>query len=303
MSYELFPAERFFTEITTEAEARTLLWRSRFQGKDFDCPQCHSEEFYALRTRPEVRTCKGCRRQLRLRAGTIFASSKTSLLLWVKALFYVMQGKRGMSAQELQRHLGLKSYGRVWSMLLKIRAALQHRDAGYRVGDGVIELDAGTFGRRETSNQCDVLVAIETKTWVDAKGHGRSRAGFAKVLVGKETKAHAQQLVDTGVRAGALVNTDGSWSFRNVTGVDVDYQVVSGDRAACERWLPWVHKFISNAKAWINGTHHGVKDKHMGRYVGEYTYRFNRRHDVPRLFHRALVACALAPPIKLCALC
>lgn len=303
MAYESFSAERFFTEITTEAEARTLLWRSRFQGKEFHCPHCHAEQLYALATRPEVRTCKGCRRQLRLRAGTIFESSKTSLLLWVKALFYVMQGKRGISAQELQRHLGLKSYGRVWSMLQKIRAALQHRDAGYQVGDGVIELDAGTFGHRETGTHCDVLVAIETKAWVNAKGQARSRAGFAKVLVGKETKAHAQQLVNTGVRAGAMVNTDGSWSFRNVTGVDVDYQVVSGDRAACERWLPWVHKCISNAKAWINGTHHGVKDKHLGRYMGEYIYRFNRRHDVPRLFHRALVACALAPPVKLCALC
>jgi len=222
VAYESFSAERFFTEITTEAEARTLLWRSRFQDKEFHCPRGHAEQFYALATRPEVRTCKGCRRQLRLRAGTIFESSKTSLLLWVKALFYVMQGKRGISAQELQRHLGLKSYGRVWSMLQKIRAALQHRDAGYQVGDGVIELDAGTFGRRETGNQCDVLVAIETKAWVNAKGQAHSRAGFAKVLVGKETKAHAQQLADTGVRAGAMVNTDGSWSFRNVTGVDVD---------------------------------------------------------------------------------
>ena len=303
MSYEPFPAERFFTEITTEADARALLWRSRFQGKDFACPHCHAEECYVLRTRPEVRTCKGCRRQLRLRAGTIFEASKTPLLLWVKALFYVMQGKRGMSAQELQRHLGLKSYGRVWSMLQKIRAALQHRDASYEVGDGVIELDAGTFGRRRTGNQCDVLVAIETKAWVDAQGRECSRAGFAKVLVGKETKAHAQQLVETGVRAGAMVNTDGSWSFRNLARVDVDYQVVAGDPETCARWLPWVHKFISNAKAWINGTHHGVEDKHMGRYVGEYTYRFNRRHDVSRLFHRALVACTLAPPIKLCALC
>jgi transposase-like protein len=303
MSYESFPAERFFTEIATEAAARALLWRSRFHGKDFACPHCHVEEYYVLRTRPEVRTCKGCRRQLRLRAGTIFEASKTPLLLWVKALFYVMQGKRGMSAQELQRHLGLKSYGRVWGMLQKIRAALQHRDASYEVGDGVIELDAGTFGRRGTGNQCDVLVAIETKTWVDAHGRECSRAGFAKVLVGKETKAHAQELVDTGVRAGAMVNTDGSWSFRNLDNVDVDYQVVAGDPETCARWLPWVHKFISNAKAWINGTHHGVKDKHMGRYVGEYTYRFNRRHDVSRLFHRALVACTLAPPVKLCALC
>ena len=132
-----------------------------------------------------------------------------------------------------------------------------------------VPASARTFGRRETGNQCDVLVAIETKAWVDAKDQARSRAGFAKVLVGKGTKVHAQQLVDTGVRAGAMVNTDGSLSFRHVTGVDVDGQVVSGDRAACERWLPWVHKFISNAKAWINGTHHGVKDKHMGRYVGE----------------------------------
>jgi len=119
-------------------------------------------------------------------------------------------------------------------MLQKIRAALQHRDTGYQVGDGVIELDAGTFGHRATGTHCDVLVAIETKAWENANGQARSRAGFAKVLVGKETKAHAQQLVDTGVRAGAMVKTDGSRSFRNVTGVDVDDQVVSGDRAACE---------------------------------------------------------------------
>jgi hypothetical protein len=107
-------------------------------------------------------------------------------------------------------------------MLQKIRAALQHRDACYQVGDGVLELDAGTFGRRASGNQCDVLVAIETKAWVDAKGRARSRAGFAKVLVAKETKPHAQQLVDTGIRAGAMVNTDGSPSLRHVAGVDLD---------------------------------------------------------------------------------
>jgi transposase-like protein len=95
MSYEPFPAERFFTEITTEAEARALLWRSRFQGKDFDCPQCHSEEFYALRTRPEVRTCKGCRRQLRLRAGTIFESSKTSCSSGSKRCFMSCRANAG----------------------------------------------------------------------------------------------------------------------------------------------------------------------------------------------------------------
>lgn len=58
-----------------------------------------------------------------------------------------------------------------------------------------------------------------------------------------------------------------------------------------------VHRFISNAKAWIIGTHHGVDAKYLGRYLSEYAYRFNRRHDLDSLFHRALTACALAKPI------
>lgn len=68
-AYESFSAERFFTEIATEVEARTLLWHSRFQGKEFHCPRCHAEQFYALAIRPEVCTCKGCRRQFQLLAG------------------------------------------------------------------------------------------------------------------------------------------------------------------------------------------------------------------------------------------
>ncbi len=301
MQYESFTSERFFTEITTEADARDLIWRSRFDGVEFRCPDCGCEDFYDLITRPEVRTCRECRTQTRLRAGTIFDSSKTSLLVWVKALFYVMQGKRGISATELQRHLGLKSYGRVWGILQKIRGALQQRDENYEVGAGVVELDGAIFGKRETGNQCEVIIAIETKDWIDQNGKPKGKAGFAKVLVAKETKENAQQLVDQGIKVGAMVNTDGK--FKDLDHVDHDYQVVSGNPEVCKHWLPWVHKFISNAKTWINGTHHGVLDKHLSRYLGEYTYRFNRRHDLDRLFHRALTACALAKPVRLCALC
>ena len=139
---------------------------------------------------------------MRVRAGPIFEASKTSLLLWVKAVFYVMQGKRGMSAQELQRHLGMKSYGRVWGMLQKIRTALQHRDASYQVGDDVLELAAGTFGRRASGNQGDLLVAIETKDWEDAKGRARSRAGFAKILVAKDPSPMHNSLWTPGFGKG-----------------------------------------------------------------------------------------------------
>ena len=45
MFYESFTAERFFAEITTAAEARALLWYSRFRGKEFQCPTCDTEVF------------------------------------------------------------------------------------------------------------------------------------------------------------------------------------------------------------------------------------------------------------------
>ena len=228
MFYEIFSSERFFTEVTTEEAARDLLWKCRFKGEEFECPHCHSGQFYQHKTRPEIRTCKSCARQIRVRAGTIFDSSKTSLLIWAKAIFFVMQGKRGISATELQRHLGLKSYGRVWTMLQKIRCALAQKDETYDVGDGVVELDGAVFEKRETGNQCEVLVAIESKDWVDKNGKPTSKAGFAKVLVAKETKDNAQKFVDQGIRDGAMVNTDGAPSLINLANIDHDYQVVSG---------------------------------------------------------------------------
>jgi hypothetical protein len=98
-------------------------------------------------------------------------------------------------------------------------------------------------------------------------------------VIARETKDNAQAFVDKTIKPGTMVNTDGSPSLIDLKGVDVDFQVTNNDPAILDRWLPWVHKFISNAKAWVIGTHHGVETKYLGRYLGEYTYRFNRRHD------------------------
>ena len=93
-----------------------------------------------------------------------------------------------------------------------------------------------------------------------------------------------------------MVNTDGAPALTDLKGVDHDYQVMNNEPEKIDHWLPWVHKFISNAKAWIIGTHHGVESQYLANYLAEYTYRFNRRHDPDSLFHRALTACAIAKP-------
>jgi hypothetical protein len=299
MSYEKLKGGDFFSRIQTEEQAREWLWACKFGGKPFCCPHCQSEKYWAYQTRPEVRKCASCDQQIRIRSGTIFQNSKLPLLTWFKALYFVMQGKRGISALELRRQVGLKFYATAWAMLHKIREALRQRDERYKLKQ-LIELDGATFGKKDAGQEYpppnQVLVAIESRDWVDEEGKPKVRAGFAKICVKPETSIFAQDFVKNAISPGSSVNTDGDPAYLKLEGVDHDYRVMDNDPEKIKHWLPWVHKFISNAKAWLLGTHHHRKTKYLDRYLAEYTYRFNRRHDPDSLFHRALTACALAKP-------
>lgn len=294
MTYQKLRGIDFFKVIHSEKKAREWIWKTRFPDSGFQCRSCAHTDFFPHYTRPEVRTCKKCRIETRLRAGTIFEASKLPLLVWLRAIHLLMQGKRGISALELQRVLKIKSYYTAWQMLHKIRAALRDRDERYKLR-GLVELDGTCFGRRKRGNQKSVLIAIESKDWVDEKKRTKVGAGFAKVTVTPETRETIQPFVDQALEKGSWVNTDGKQSYRELKNVEMDYQTAQ-NLIRLDGWLPWVHKFISNAKTWLLGTHHGVEAKYLDRYLAEYTYRFNRRHDPDSLFHRALKACTLAQP-------
>lgn len=295
MRYQVMKFSKLLQELDSEEKARTWIWLAKFDGKEFICPKCNHEKYYQHKKNPEIRECKNCHFYIRLRAHTIFQNSKTPMLTWLKAICYIMHGKRGISTLELQHELDMKSYGTTWALHHKIREALRQRDEKYKLKN-IIELDGTVFGKRETGNQAEVLVAVETKPWRDQKGRLKSKAGFVKVAVARENKKEAQEFVDKVIEKNSMVNTDGSSSFVNLQNIDVDYQVVGKDQEVLNHWLPWVHKFISNAKSWIIGTHHGIESKYLNQYLGEYAYRFNRRHDPDSLFFRALGACVHASP-------
>ena len=263
--------------------------------ENFVCPKCHGEYYYQQKIKPEIRKCKACGLRVRIRANTIFQNSKTPLLIWLKAICFITQGKRGISTLELQSVLEMKSYGTTWSLLHKIRNALMQRDDEYKLND-MIELDGAVFGKRHTGNQTDVLVAVESKDWVDKNGNEKSKAGFAKVMVTSETKEETQKFVDKGIGKNSRIHTDRGAGVMYLENVEIEHRAVSGDKELLNNWLPWVHKFISNAKSWIAGTHHGVDAKYLALYLSEYTFRFNRRHDPDSMFFRVLGACVKATP-------
>jgi len=295
MEYVKFKGWEVLRKINTEEKARDFVWKTKFGGKDFVCPDCQGENFWEYKNEPEIRKCQGCEKHVRLRKGTLFENSKGPVLRWVRAVYFVISSKRGMSALELQRLLGMNSYGTVWAMLHKIRRALQSRDDQYKLKD-FVEVDGTFFGSSLTGNQRPVMVAVETKEWVDEKGRRKERAGFAKVSVSREVKEEVREFLSSSVVPGSTLKTDGSATIINQDGYEVRYQASHGKKERVDAWLPWVHRFISNAKTWVLGTHHGVEAKYLELYLAEYTYRFNRRHDPEGLFHRALRACTLSGP-------
>lgn len=290
MKYAKFEGMTFFKAISTEKKARSFAWKTKFEGKSFVCPKCGHSRFWEFECEPEIRKCRKCETHVRLRVGTMFENSKISMLTWLRAIYFVMSSKRGISALELQRRLEIKQYVTALKILRTIRHALMERDAKYTLKD-TIELEGTTFCAN-ASGAKKVLVAIETKQWVDDRGRRKTKAGFAKVLVEDElTEEIATEFVAETILPGAKIETNSDIPAPKVRGVKP-----RRFKSAQEKFdgLPWVYRFISNAKVWIAGTHHGVDQKFLHLYLAEFAFRFNRRHDPDSLFHRALYAMMLA---------
>jgi hypothetical protein len=100
MKYQRMKCYKILMELDSEEKARAWIWLAKFDGKEFSCAKCSGEKFYQHKQNPEIRECQGCHFRARLRANTIFQYSKIPLLIWLKTICLMTQGKRGISALE-----------------------------------------------------------------------------------------------------------------------------------------------------------------------------------------------------------
>ena len=235
---------------------------------------------------PELRQCTVCLHVVRLRASGMVRHSKLPLWAWVHALMLLTADKRGVSALALRRHLGLGSYRTAWLMLHKVRLALWLRDERYQL-QGTVELDGASIGSRAAENQDGILVAIESRTYVDKKGRSKVVAGFAKCEVAPETTVAAEDFLKRAVKPTTQVNTDASSALVAIAGFDTDHRKMGHDKEALDAWLPHPLHFVENAKSWLVGTCRGIRKKYLPFYAAGYTYRFNRRNSKDTMFHHS----------------
>ena len=267
-------------------------------GDGFTCRFCGSVDGGWWQMADGLRRCAACRAETSVTAGTILAGTRTPLVSWFAAVWYVVNQKQGVSALGLQRVLGLGSYQTAWAWLHKLRRAMVR--PGRDALEGIVEIDETLIGgvkpgKRGRGADGKALVVIAAE--VHESGPGRVRM---RRVANASADTLTEFVLDNVARA-AEVHTDG-WGGYNDIGRYRFPHVVTNISASGEHAhvvMPEVHRVASLLKRWLLGTHQGaVSHDQLDYYLDEFTFRFNRRRSRHRglLFYRLLEGAVATEP-------
>src|SRR5437868_3251685 len=168
-----------------EDAARGLLEEMRW-GRNPACPHCGGLDPYKLTPKPESKRpgrkglykCKACRKQFTVTVGTVFEDSRIPISKWLLAIHLIGSSKKGMSAHQIHRNLGI-SYKAAWFMMHRLRYAMKQEPLSDLM-KGTVEVDETYVGARSKrgtrrgrpgpdSHKTPVVALVE-------RGTGRVRA-------------------------------------------------------------------------------------------------------------------------------
>lgn len=284
----------FEDRFSSEEACRDYLYQLRWPN-GFRCPRCGHEKAWPVGT--VVFQCASCDYQISVIAGTIFHGTHKPLTLWFRTIWWVTGQKNGASALGLKRILGLGSYRTAWAWLHKLRRAMV--TPGRDRLAGIIEVDESYIGGekpgkrgRGAAGKALVVIAAEVK----GPRIGRIRLRY----VPDASAASLEGAVQEAAEQGSVIRTDGWSGYSQLNCLGYAHEIVRKDAAVGENLLPSCHRVASLLKRWLIGTHQGaVSHEHLDYYLGEFTFRFNRRTSNHRgkLFFRLLQNAVAVEPV------
>ncbi len=282
--------ERFSTEEACIAYLISLRWPNGIV-----CPVCEGTKI--RKTTRGLFECQGCSRQTSVTAGTLFHNTRKPLRLWFEAMWHITNQKYGANALGLQRVLGLGSYHTAWKWLHKFRRAMVR--PGRDNLSGIVEIDETYIGGkrpgkrgRGADDKKLVAVAVEDKSQTSPTGKGIGRIRLKLIPDASAESLHA--FVQEHIEQGSNIRTDGWKGYQTLPALGYKHTVVGSKE------LNIAHLTISLLKRWLLGTYQGaVSSDHLGYYLDEFTFRFNRRTSQYRgkLFYRLVQQALLSDPV------
>lgn len=255
------------------AHLEALLW----PGKPV-CPHCGVEGENTLikgkSHRPGLYQCNACREPFSVTVGTVMEKSHIPLNKWVLGFHLMASSKKGISAHQLHRQLGI-TYKAAWFMAHRIREAMEPKNPPPIGGNGsTVESDETFIGRREgrklragTDHKIAVLTLVE-------RG-GRSRS----FKIGSPTRAVIQEVLYRNIDSGSRLMTDEAGHYMRGHGF-ASHQTVThskGEYARGDVSTNTVEGFFSIFKRGMIGTYQHCGEQHLQRYLAEFDFRYSNR--------------------------
>jgi transposase-like protein len=246
------------------------------------CPHCGAKhegtKLQGKSTRPGVYKCKACEKPYSVTVGTVFEKSKIPLNKWLLATFLITGSKKGISAHQIHRQLGV-TYKTAWFMCHRIREAMTPaaKSEGPIGGGGkTIEADE-TFVGGKAKNvhkgkpippKRPVVALVERGGEVRAKHVADVTAKTVREVLVTKAKRESDLKTDYAAIYDAIGREFNSHDTVN-HGAD---EYVRGDTHTNT-----IESYFAILKRQMYGTHHAVSEQHLQRYVFEVAFKWNNR--------------------------
>ena len=225
--------------------------------------------------------CAACRYQFSVTTGTIMHDSHLPIRTWFLAVYLMCVSKKGMSAHQLHRTLGV-SYKTAWYLCHRIREAMGNDPLTGPTLVGVVEVDETLVGgktrgkgRAYTGNKTWVAGAIQRGGQIRVERVPNIRRYTLHGFIQRTIKDEAE-----------AIYTDELKSYLGIADHDTRHEMVNH---SAEQWVVGNVHTNSIEGVWslfkrsIIGTFHKMSAKHLDRYLEELEWRFNNR-DNPNIF-------------------
>lgn len=251
------------------------------------CPHCGNCDPDAIRAlkgkahRPGVYQCNECREQFTVTVGTVFERSKIPLNKWLLATHLMTSSKKGVSAHQMHRMLGL-TYKSAWFMCHRIREAMRDdAPSGPLGGSGqIVEADETYFGDKET---------ITTRTKRGKSGHASKRSvlglvergGMVRTFhVDRATADNIRDIMVRNVSRESNLQTDESRLYTETGKEFASHETVKHTAGEYVRGIVYTNTIegvFSIFKRGMKGIYQHCAEKHLHRYLAEFDFRYNHR--------------------------
>ncbi|HEV2005885.1 MAG TPA: IS1595 family transposase [Candidatus Limnocylindrales bacterium] len=270
---------QYGSEDKCRAYLEALRWPNGLQ-----CPRCGGMTISRIAKRGQF-DCDSCRYQFSVTAGTTFHDSHLPLWKWFLAVYVIGESKKGISANQLKRMLGV-SYKTAWYLSHRVRAAM--RDEAPEELVGVVEADetyiggvvhGGTRGRGHSPNRFIVLGAVERGGRVRLRVTNRVSKKNLHGFLNEVTGGHAEMVV-----------TDALPTYYGIGSIDQAHATINHS----QEWVQGdihtqtIESVWSLFKRSILGSYHHLSGKHLPAYLDEMAFRYNNRENA-YLFRDTLI--------------